>query len=105
MDLYREAGFLPGLLIENLFHQLLTIVFLDKDLNECETENGGCAQICTNTHGSFECSCITGYNLAADNLGCDGKKYHHNHLELCGYFCVYYCDCRCERVCIQQWRL
>lgn len=43
-------------------------------MNECETDNGGCAQICTNVFGSFECSCSAGYTLAADNLGCDGKN-------------------------------
>lgn len=54
----------------------------DKDLNECETDNGGCAQICTNTDGSFECSCNTGYTLTAENLGCDGKKYYCMHVKL-----------------------
>lgn len=42
------------------------------DVNECAVENGGCAQVCTNTEGSFQCSCIAGYALAADNLNCNG---------------------------------
>ena len=36
------------------------------DINECAT-NGGlgpCAQICTNTPGSFSCSCKAGYILS-----------------------------------------
>jgi hypothetical protein len=37
--------------------------------------NGGCGQFCSNTDGSFECSCDSGYNKAADNLGCNGRHY------------------------------
>ena len=44
------------------------------DVNECQTSNGGCNQTCTNTDGSFECACKTGYALAEDNLGCNGKR-------------------------------
>ena len=46
------------------------------DTNECSS-NGGrgpCAHICTNTPGSFTCSCRTGYALAADGRGCNGKS-------------------------------
>ena len=42
-------------------------------MDECQINNGGCAQICVNTDGSFQCSCNSGYILAADNMGCDGK--------------------------------
>ena len=31
------------------------------DINECLVNNGDCQHICTNTDGSFECSCNTGY--------------------------------------------
>ena len=40
------------------------------DINECLTDNGGCAHICTDTDGSFECSCRAGYALNDDNAGC-----------------------------------
>ena len=43
------------------------------DLEECQTDNGGCEQTCTNTVGSFECSCDPGYNLASNGLNCNGK--------------------------------
>ena len=43
------------------------------DIDECDTSNGGCNQTCTNTEGSFECSCGVGYLLAADNQDCVGK--------------------------------
>ena len=44
------------------------------DVDECQADSGGCDQTCSNTDGSFECSCGTGYTLAADSLGCDGKN-------------------------------
>jgi hypothetical protein len=43
------------------------------DVNECQTSNGGCEQVCTNTVGSFECSCNRGYSLASAGLLCIGK--------------------------------
>ena len=43
------------------------------DINECQTSNGGCAQNCANTIGSFICSCNSGYILNADSRTCDGK--------------------------------
>lgn len=43
-------------------------------MDECTGDTSGlCAQMCTNTDGSFACSCGTGYILAADNLDCAGK--------------------------------
>ncbi len=45
------------------------------DVNECNTNNGGCGHICTNTQGSFVCSCRSGYQLAADARNCVGKDY------------------------------
>jgi hypothetical protein len=41
------------------------------DVDECATDNGGCAQTCTNSTGSFTCSCDEGYTLNTDGLTCD----------------------------------
>ena len=38
------------------------------DVDECEMGNAGCAQNCSNTNGSFVCSCGVGYVLADDDL-------------------------------------
>ena len=46
-------------------------------MDECLTDNGGCAQICTNNNGSFLCYCETGYTLSLDDLGCDGRWWSH----------------------------
>ena len=32
-----------------------------EDINECQTDNGGCLQKCDNLPGSFQCSCNHGY--------------------------------------------
>ena len=44
------------------------------DTNECLLTNGGCSQICSNTMGSYECSCNIGFLLnTTDKHSCDGK--------------------------------
>ena len=43
------------------------------DINECKLHNGGCDHNCTNTNGSYHCSCHYGYALKNDKLGCAGK--------------------------------
>ena len=49
------------------------------DVNECATNNGGCAHICTNTEGSFVCSCRAGFVLAGDGRGCNGEQAYYTH--------------------------
>ena len=52
---------------------LITKIYLwhFTDIDECIVYNGGCDHNCTNTPGSFECSCDPSYVLAsADNKTC-----------------------------------
>ena len=44
-----------------------------KDINECTEGIDSCAQTCTDTDGSYNCSCDVGYYLANDTYGCDGE--------------------------------
>ena len=46
------------------------------DIDECSINNGGCDEMCTNTNGSYVCSCNDGYILNDDGLTCDGIIMH-----------------------------
>lgn len=50
-------------------HSSLLPLFLT-DIDECSEGTSNCAQECTNTAGSFECSCREGYLLASDKHSC-----------------------------------
>ena len=56
-----------------LVSQLYTYGISDchPDIDECEEEP--CAHICTNTIGSFKCSCRVGYLLQRDERNCTGN--------------------------------
>ena len=44
------------------------------DIDECSQNNGGCEDTCTNTMGSYVCSCqATGHSLDNDKHNCSGK--------------------------------
>lgn len=42
------------------------------DIDECAESNGGCEQNCTNSEGSYECSCRDGYLFEPDMETCEG---------------------------------
>ena len=44
------------------------------DIDECALDLAGCGQTCTNTEGSFVCSCEDGYQLDGDGKTCSGEK-------------------------------
>ena len=64
------------------------MIFIDVD--ECQTDNGGCNQTCTNTQGSYVCSCIGQYTLDDDQHGCIGIV-HDNNIQEFGFFFIF-CD-------------
>lgn len=43
------------------------------DFDECNVY-GTCSQTCTNTHGSYTCSCVEGYLLQPDHKSCKAKN-------------------------------
>ena len=47
-------------------------IMMYSDINECQTDNGGCTQTCDNTDGSYQCSCWDGYELTEDGHTCTG---------------------------------
>ena len=40
------------------------------DIDECSANTDGCGQVCTNTNGSFQCSCRSGFSLLDDGKTC-----------------------------------
>lgn len=50
------------------------------DIDECNTENGGCSHTCINFVGGHYCQCHKGYTLQEDKLTCGGKCYMQNLL-------------------------
>ena len=70
MDTLLAVTIIPALVSISLETATLQLV----DNNECNTDNGGCEHTCTNTPGSYECSCNTGYTLDLDDRGCSRKK-------------------------------
>ena len=44
------------------------------DINECLSNNGNCFQTCSNTNGSYICSCQHGYAFHFDNRSCNGMS-------------------------------
>ena len=68
---------------------LQVYVFLpNSDVNECSTSNGGCHHVCTNSAGSFQCSCNSGYSLAADGTTCVDIDECRLNTDNCEQTCV-----------------
>ena len=55
------------------------------DINECTMGTDNCAAeaTCTNTEGSFTCTCNQGYT--GDGVACNGKYTHVILLLLCDF--------------------
>ena len=51
----------------------VTIRHFNPDINECTINNGNCSDICTNTVGSYICSCMSGFVLNSNGRTCDGE--------------------------------
>ena len=51
------------------------------DIDECRYSP--CSQLCTNTPGSFSCSCRAGFDLQSDKTTCQGKAKLQKLMENC----------------------
>ena len=70
----REERSKKRVLVKIIFIIFLHFTILCADINECSSNNGGCAHTCTNSAGSFQCSCRTGHTLAGNGRSCSGKQ-------------------------------
>eukprot|EP00920_Eleutheroschizon_duboscqi_P030216 GHVT01073229.1.p1 GENE.GHVT01073229.1~~GHVT01073229.1.p1 ORF type:complete len:902 (-),score=190.11 GHVT01073229.1:381-2942(-) len=69
------------------------------DVDECASENGQCAHVCTNTVGSFSCSCRPGFQLDPDHRGCSDVDECQTDNGGCEHECInspggHRCACR-----------
>ena len=48
------------------------IMIIHSDIDECTRGTSGCDHNCTNTPGSYYCTCMNGYDLESDNHTCTG---------------------------------
>ena len=64
MSNYMQISY-SGYNIYGLNKSFLSFTCLD--INECNTNNGGCSQVCNNQDGSFTCSCNSGFTLEGGN--------------------------------------
>ena len=55
-----------------LAYHIAGVVVLDVD--ECDAGISGCNHNCTNTMGSYMCSCDEGYDLDSNGLTCVGER-------------------------------
>ena len=84
--------------MSNIFHPclLVSLLMLFPDVDECLSDNGGCDHNCTNTEGSFECSCLKGFLLDSNMTSCsDIDECSRGE---CDHTCVnlpgsYFCQC------------
>jgi fibulin 1/2 len=68
-------------------------------VNECLFNNGGCAQACTDTNTSFQCSCDSGFNLNSDRRSCTDINECSLNTDDCDQDCTntpgsFTCSCR-----------
>lgn len=50
--------------------RIIILLRLISDIDECTEGLSSCSQVCTNTTGSYTCSCHPGYTLNADSSTC-----------------------------------
>lgn len=59
-----------------MLFKLITVSSFQIDIDECAKDIDGCSDYCTNTEGSFICSCSPGFDLDVDERTCQGEIDH-----------------------------
>lgn len=92
--LYKEC--FPSKMYKCKAYLLIIISSSLSDINECLS--GPCDQTCTNTAGSFTCSCTDGFTLEADGTTCVDDNECEGSANNCEQLCVntpgsFTCEC------------
>ena len=61
-------------IIRNIIRGDVFVKSLSLDINECTADTDNCQQMCSNTQGSFSCSCRSGYTLDSNGRTCSGES-------------------------------
>lgn len=64
----------PAMVIVVMSVSKFYVVLFVIDIDECAEGISGCSHRCSNTVGSYYCSCPIGYRLTSDNLTCNGEQ-------------------------------
>ena len=66
--------------MSTMYHNIIMIIIMYvhalipwNTVDECAEGIDDCAQVCTDTDPGYTCSCRSGYRLATNGRGCDGK--------------------------------
>lgn len=62
------------IIIRYILVDVIREIFL-VDIDECVESTSLCSQVCTNTQGSYNCSCADGYELQSDLVSCEGTTH------------------------------
>ena len=54
------------------FYVIVYHITINTDINECIEQSDQCSENCTNTIGSYDCTCNDGYELDSDGRFCIG---------------------------------
>ena len=91
----------PTILVLVCLLIFVTVIFcnLYTDIDECIEGTSGCDQICNNTVGSYNCSCMTGYQLSSDDHNCNDVNECTINNGGCEQICIntnggHYCMCQ-----------
>ena len=61
--------------VRTYVHTYVYSIIIYSDIDECVEGFDGCNHNCTNTDGSYFCTCLDGYELDGDNQTCTGDDY------------------------------
>ncbi|XP_053408335.1 uncharacterized protein LOC123559761 [Mercenaria mercenaria] len=94
-----EYTCLAGNVVANITSRVAYLEVVTYDDDECQTNQGGCEQICENFIGSYVCRCFNGYKLNDDAKSCSDVDECLTGTANCKQACVntlgsYSCECK-----------